>query len=126
MKTLLDINLSVLNEFDDWKNSNPDWNIGDYLHLNYNLNSAISFSKLFFPDFIEKEGCVILNFRYDEDIFWQWHRHFDGSIKDIEYKCNFYEVMDFFNFDIKEYESDKKYQLAIDEFAKALKKKLGD
>lgn len=122
MKTLIDVNLSSLQEYDDWKNANTNWNIGDYINLKCKMNDAIAVGKLLFPNFIEIEGCIILEFLYDEKTFQEWFHLYDGDAKKVEYKCNLYEVMDYFNNSIESYESDSSYNLAIDEFSKILKK----
>ena len=121
MKTLINIDSSVLQEYDDWKNANINWDIGDYISLKCKMNDAIAIGKLLFPNFIEKEGCIILEFRFDEETFREWFRLFEGDVKKVEYKCNLYEVMDYFN-DRDEYDSDEAYNFAIDEFSKILKK----
>jgi hypothetical protein len=122
MKSLVNINPSVLQEYDDWKNANTNWNISDYIHLKCKMNDAIAISKMLFPDFLEKEGCVILKFLYDEETFLEWFRFYKGDVKKVEYKCNLYEVMDYFNNNREEYESDTANNSAIDEFSKILKK----
>ena len=122
INTLISVNLNLLNEYEDWKKANKDWNISDYLYLNYNMNTAIAFGKLYFPDFIEKDGCIILNFRYNENTFLAWKKHFNNDIKGIEFKCNFFEVKDYFNYTKDNYESLDAYNIALDEFAKILKK----
>lgn len=122
MKTLITIDLNILDEYSEWKNANKDWNIGDYLRFNYNLNTAIAFSKLYFPNFIEKDGCIILDFRYDENTFLAWQKHFNGDVKGIEFKCNFFEVKDYFDYNKDTYKSIDLYNKALDEFAKILQK----
>jgi hypothetical protein len=122
MKTLIEVDLNILDEYNDWKETNPNWCIDDYLHLKYDMNGAIALSKLYFPSFIEKNNCVILEGRYDEDIFLQWYTKYDGDIKKTEFMCNFYEIKDFFKFEVNNYESLEIYNQAIDEFAKILKK----
>ena len=123
MRTLLDININVLREYKVLNDLNPDnWDIGEYLNLKYDINAAIAFSKLFFPDFIEKDGCVILAFRYDENNFRDWYQHFNGNVSEIERVCNNYEVMNYFHLNCLFSESHDLYNLQIDEFAKALKK----
>lgn len=123
MKTLLNINKDILTEYNDWKSNDKDkaYDIGSYLSQYYEMNAAIAFSKLYFPDFVEKDGCIILGFRYSEQIFYQWFKKFEGDIKKTEYMCNFYDVQDYFLNNEVEYESEEIYFKAVDEFAKALK-----
>lgn len=122
-KSLLDIDLNVLKDYSSFEALNKDnWDITSYLNLNYDMNAAIAFSKLYFPDFIEKEGCIILSHRYDEQTFKEWYLHFNGDKKAIESICNSYEIMDYFVNNRSKEEPLNIYNKALDEFAKALKK----
>ncbi|MBL7866718.1 MAG: hypothetical protein JNM71_01735 [Flavobacterium lindanitolerans] len=122
-KSLIDINTDLLSEYNEIKVLNPDtWEIGEYLNLKYDMNAAIAFSKLYFPDFIEKDGCIILGHRYNEQVFKQWQDYFNGDVKAIESMCNSYEVMDYFQNNRPVTESLDFYNQVIDELAKTLKK----
>lgn len=84
------------------------------------MNAAFAFSKLFFPDFIEKDGCIILSFRYNEETFETWKQHFNNDITAIETACNMYQITDYFsNNDV--YESDEHFYEAVKAFSCALK-----
>lgn len=122
-KSLLNINKNILKEYKDIEVLNQDnWDISSYLNLKYDMNTALAFSKLYFPDFVEKNGCIILHFRYDEETFNQWYEHFGGEIPDIERMCNQYEIMDYFHNNRPNNESLDYYNQLIDEFSKALKR----
>lgn len=122
-RSLLDININLLREYKECADSNKNnWEITSYLNLKYDMNAAIAFSKLYFPDFIEKEGCIILGFRYDEEIFNEWYKHFNGNISEIERICNRYEIMDFFELNRNPDERLDFYNQQIDEFASILKR----
>ena len=98
MKTNLKIDLSILDEYDDYAKANSDnWNIQSYLNMKYDINAAIAFSKFFFPDFVEREKCIILESRYNEGIFDEWYNEFNGDIEEVEKASNFYDIKDFFN-----------------------------
>lgn len=119
MKTLIDINKDLLDDYSLWENANKDnWSIAAYINQFYDINTALAFTKFFFPDFIEKEGCVILSFRYDEKVFKQWHEEFKGDISHVEKYCNLYDVADFFHINSSKSVSDE----VVEELAKALKK----
>jgi hypothetical protein len=123
VKSLLDIDVDVLREYKDIKALNPNnWEVTDYLNLKYDMNAAIAFSKLYFPDFIEKKGCIILGFRYDEEVFNEWYEHFKGNVPEIERICNRYELMDYFSINRNSDEQLDFYNKQIDEFANVLKK----
>lgn len=123
MRTLIELDKTVLLNYNLWQMKNEsNWNITSYLNQFYDVNAALAFSKLFFPDFIEKENCVILSFRYDEKIFQQWYEEFDGHVSSVEKYCNLYDVSDYFHINISNYDTDELYERAINELAKALKK----
>jgi len=123
MKTLIDINTDLLRDYKEIKVLNPEtWDIGEYLNLKYDMNAALAFSKLYFPDFIEKEGCIILGHRFNEEIFEQWQDHFKGDKRAIESMCNSYEVIDYFHNNKATTESLDLNNQVVDEFAKTLKK----
>lgn len=103
MKEIIKLNHNILKEYDNWAKANPDWNISSYLNFYYDINAAIAFSKLYFPDFLEKKGCVLLSFRYNENIFNDWYEEFSGNISNIEKMCNLYELKDFFDINKDEY-----------------------
>ena len=122
MKTLLDINKNILIDYQDFDNVNENWNIGSYLNTFYDINSAIAFAKLYFPDFIEEKNCVILSLRYDKGIFEQWHKESKGNVSEIEKMCNLYELKDFFHINPIEFNSEEEYQKVIDVLGEVLKK----
>ncbi len=123
IKSLLNISENLLPEFDEIKNLNPEnWDIGEYLNLKYDINAAIAFSKLFYPNFIVKDGCIIIGFRYNEESFKKWYKHYNGNIREIERMCNKYELMDYFSINRKTDEALDSYNMKIDELGKVLKK----
>jgi hypothetical protein len=121
-KNILDIDAYLLPEYKSIEDLNPNWDMGEYLNLKYDINAAIALSKLYFPDFIEKDGCIILGFRYDEETFNKWVAHYKGNSSDIERKCNSYEIMEYFSINRKLEESLDSYNKKVDELAKVLKK----
>ena len=97
-KNIFKLNISLLSDYDEFLNANPDnWNIVSYLNLKYDTNAALAFSKFFFPDFVEKKGCVILDFLFDKNIFKDWFNSYKGDISRVEYMCNMYELKDYFH-----------------------------
>lgn len=123
MKTLINIDTSLITDYSLWENANKNnWNIASYLNQFYDVNTALAFSKFFFPDFLEKEGCIILSFRYDENSFKEWYKEFDGNIPSIERYCNIYDVADYFHINASINETDDLYQKVIDELASVIKK----
>jgi len=123
MKKLIDINPNILPEYSSMADLNPNnWDIAEYLNLKYDINAAIAFSKLYYPDFIERNGCIILGFRYDEGSFIKWFEHFEGDIPEIEKHCNAYEIMDYFSINRDTEESLDLFNEKVNELAKVLKR----
>lgn len=121
MVTLIDIELNILNEYSVWENANKgNWTICSYLNQFYDANAALAFTKFFFPTFIEKKGCVILDFRYDEMIFNQWYDQFEGDVSLVEKFCNLYDVADYFH--INQSSTEKRQNILIEDLAKVLEK----
>jgi hypothetical protein len=121
MKTLINVDSSVLIDYDEYKSVNKDWNITSYLNTFYDLNTAIAFSKFYFPDFIEVSGCIILACRYNEEIFMNWFKELKGDIVLIEKMCNLYELKDFFHINTSKY-SEEEYDKSLNIFGVILKK----
>ena len=56
-KNWLEINTDLLDGYKDIEVINPNnWDIASYLNLKYDKNDAISLSKYYFTEFIEKNG----------------------------------------------------------------------
>jgi len=119
MRSIVKLNTRLLFQYSDWEESNKGkWTIASYLNEFYDLNAALAFSKLFFPDFVEIDGCVILGFRYDPNIFKQWKEEFGEDLSSIERYCNMYDVQDYFHIN---HRNDEIEVSQIDELAMVLK-----
>lgn len=122
-KNWLEINTELLDGYKEIEVMNPgNWDIVSYLNLKYDMNAALAFSKLYFPDFVERNGCVILGFLFDEEVFNEWYRHFQGDVSSVEAMCNTYDVMDYFALNQTVNQPISIYNELIDEFAKVLKR----
>lgn len=120
--SLLNIDLNTLIEYKELETLNKkNWEISEYLNLKFDLNTALAFSKLYFPDFIEIEGCAILGFRFDEEVFYKWKEKYLNDNSEIERACNSYEVRDYFQNNNGIFLTVEDYDKSIIEFAKALK-----
>ena len=117
MRTNISVNPNLLDEYSDFQKVNSDWSILSYLNMKYDINSAIAFSKLFFPDFILKENCILLSFFFNSQTFESWHSQMKGDISSIEKMCNLYEINDFFHIN-----SPQVNEEIIKEFSYILKK----
>jgi hypothetical protein len=60
------LDTSLLPFYQEWKSNETSGPTGlwDYLALESNYDLAGAFSKLFWPDFVEVEGCIFLGERY--------------------------------------------------------------
>lgn len=121
MKTLIKVDNSLLKDYLKFQNVNTSWNIGSYLNTFYDINAAIAFSKLFFPDFVEYRGCIIVELRFNQEICDKWFLELKGEISEIEKMCNLYELEDFFHINSNAYDNEK-FSVILDSFGNILKK----
>src|SRR5438552_1985362 len=56
------------------------------------LNGLAAYRNLFWPDFVEREGCVFLAF--DETAFGQWTQQTGGDKRQIEEIMNHRHIVD--------------------------------
>lgn len=117
IKSILSIDEEKLSSYREFSEINANWNILSYLNYNYDINAAIAFSKLFFPDFKIVKDCIVLAFLYNEANFEDWYKEFDGSVPLTEKMSNLYELKDFFHINQEAVDSDM-----ILMFGNALKK----
>jgi hypothetical protein len=109
--SLANIDNYLLPDFKEFDEANTDWDINKHLNFNYDINAAIAFSKLYFPTFIEYKNCVILESRFDEAVFEDWYKEFNGEIKQIERMCNLYELKDLFHINSSDESTNKTKEL---------------
>jgi hypothetical protein len=95
--SIINFSENILKEYSDFEKVNDNWNILSYLNYNFDTNAAIAFSKLYFPDFVEYEDCIILSVLFNLETFNEWFEELNGNIKEVEKMCNLYEVKDFFH-----------------------------
>jgi len=121
MKKLIELDYRILNDFEAFNKVNTNWNIGSYLNTFFDINAALAFSKLYFPDFVDIQNCVILDFRYNEDLFKQWFTELNGEVSQVEKMCNLYELKDFFHINNNINDENKKNKV-LDVFGTILKR----
>ena len=95
--TLINLDTTVLKEYNAFAEANTNWNMHSYVNMKYDINAAIAFGKFYFPEFIEIKNCIILKERFNNSIFEEWYNEFVGDVSKIEKMCNLYEVGDFFH-----------------------------
>lgn len=108
----------LIKEFSKYKQANPDsFNWWSYVNMKSDLQTALGFSKLFYPDIVEIDNCFILKDRFSAELYNQWKSNSnDKSV--IEKMMNLYEIKDFFHINQNQ-DEDEKTQL--DTFSKVLK-----
>lgn len=70
--------------------------IWDYLSIRGDFDLAAAFSKLFWPDFIEVDGCVLLREQYAPQNFSDWMQHFNGNRQEVEAMINHFHIVHMF------------------------------
>ncbi|MEU5642420.1 hypothetical protein [Streptomyces milbemycinicus] len=61
-----------------------DLDFVDFLTQNCSVGMWLAFSHLVCPKFVEVQGCILWERKYDPENFQTWHRHLDGNIYKIE------------------------------------------
>jgi hypothetical protein len=94
------LDTDLLPTFQKYKQENeswiPDFDIWDYLSLRGDADLAAAFFKLFWPDFVEVSGCVILQHNYSPDNFTEWMERYSGDRRAVESMINHVHVWDLF------------------------------
>jgi len=57
---------------------------------------AVAFSALYWPEFVEVEGCVLLRERYEPVNFREWKEEFGGDLSRVEGIVNHVHLWDLF------------------------------
>ena len=71
-------------------------NIWAYLNIKGSMWLAYGFASLFWPDFVEVDGALILAEMYTEEGFQNWYSHFNGDLTAIEKMINHVHLEDLF------------------------------
>lgn len=88
--------LSELNEFRTW-NEHSEISLATYAAIKMTSpDLLIATICLFYPSFVVVEDCVIVDWKFDQDIFDAWKREFKGDMRGVEFKMNYRLVGDFF------------------------------
>jgi hypothetical protein len=92
-QALLDVD--KLADFQRRKKINDgDYTLWDYLFGVANIEIAIIFTKLFWPDFIEHEGGIFLSEAFNCQIYEQWKIELGNDVAAIEQVMNHQHVDD--------------------------------
>ncbi|MFK4225755.1 hypothetical protein [Streptomyces sp. NPDC019890] len=70
------------------KGARADLDYLDFLSAHTGLTEWIALSRVFLPQFVEVEGCVLWDRSYDPDNFRTWHSALKGDAVSIEATLN--------------------------------------
>jgi hypothetical protein len=94
------LDTSVLPIFQRYKKDNeswiPDFDTWSYLNLRADFDLAAAFAKLFWPDFVEVDGCVLLQREYSPEAFAELMERYDGDRRAVESLLNHVHITDLF------------------------------
>ncbi|MCC3518720.1 hypothetical protein [Microcoleus sp. PH2017_18_LLB_O_A] len=91
----ISLNADKLIDFQQWKKANgDDFSLWDYLFGSANIEIAIAFTKLFWPDFVEHEGGIFLSEAFNSQIYEQWKIELGNDVAAIEQVMNHQHVDD--------------------------------
>lgn len=100
VRGLPSLDVSILPIFEKYKKDNeswiPDFDTWSYLNLRADFDLAAAFAKLFWPDFVEVDGCVLLQREYSPEAFAEWMERFDGDRRAVESMLNHVHISDLF------------------------------
>lgn len=110
----------IIEEYDMWKKANPNnftwWN---YINMKADIKMALAFSRFFYAELIEVEGCIFLKDYFSSERYSQWKSVCKNDKVSIEKAMNTYAIEDFFHINT-DYD-DKNITEQINELAKILK-----
>jgi hypothetical protein len=94
------LNTSLLPTFQKYKQDNESWipnfDTWDYLNLRADFDLAAAFVKLFSPDFLEVDGCILLQRSYTPEAFSEWLERYSGDKSAVESMLNHVHICDLF------------------------------
>jgi len=90
------LDTSLLPVFQIYRSEELDLGIWNYLGMRADIDLAAAFTRLFWPDLIEVDGCVILRENYSPDNFAEWMEHFEGDRGEVESMLNHVHMYDLF------------------------------
>lgn len=97
MTTTKPISLQVdqLKDYQQWKKVNDEnFSLWDYLFGVANVEIALAFTKLFWPDFVEHEGGLFLSEAFNPEIYERWKETLGDNPRAIEQAMNHIHIDD--------------------------------
>ena len=88
----------LIPEIKDWRASNGQkFDIEDWIAIEGNIKLAIGYTSIFWPDFVDHDGCVFLKSHFSLDNYNQWEKADDvENYAQIEYVFNQIHILDLF------------------------------
>lgn len=103
----------LVNEYSEFKKANPNsFNWWSYVNMKSDLQTALGFAKLFYPEVVEIEDCLILKDRYSHELYNQWKSKSNDKTT-IEKMMNLYQINDFFHINRNQDEDEESQQIAF-------------
>lgn len=88
---------SLIPEIQDWKNVNgEDFTMDDWITNEGTMSLAIGYSHVFWPDFVEHQGCIFFKNHFGLDNFNEWTRAGLRNFAEIERVINHIHILDLF------------------------------
>ena len=89
------LQLEQLKNYQLWRKANGEaFTLLDYLYGVANIELAIAFTALFWPEFTEHKGGVFFAIGFSEQLYDQWHEALKGDLVGIEQVMNHRHVAD--------------------------------
>ncbi|HMA35512.1 MAG TPA: hypothetical protein VKY74_13665 [Chloroflexia bacterium] len=96
VKSSVYLDKSLLPEYQKWKSPEKELGIWSYVNMRADYDLAAAFSKLFWPDFVEIDQCVLLAEKYDPKRFKEWMQRYDNDFRAVESIVNHVHIYDLF------------------------------
>ena len=73
--------------------SNPKFTLWDFINYKSDFDLAFAFCRLFFPEFIQVDGCVLLAEKYEPENFKEWKNNLNGNRRQLERDLESYSYL---------------------------------
>ncbi|GAB4181938.1 MAG: hypothetical protein Fur006_17350 [Coleofasciculaceae cyanobacterium] len=91
----ISLNTDEMSNFQKWKKANgDDFSFWDYLSGVANVEVALAFTTLFWPDFVKHDGGIFLAEVFNQEIYEQWKAELGDDIAAIERVMNHQHIDD--------------------------------
>ena len=92
----MSLNINGLPQVEAWSRAGEGLSVSGFLMANVTVPEAAVISMLFWPDFVEFQGCVFLEFKFDEDGVGVWIDQLKGDLRAVESVVNQVHLWDMF------------------------------